>query len=317
MVFVKRTYTAEQVKLALRVYHSVQSFRRAFANTGIPKSTIHRWTCRLGRVIDWNKTKKRRITRCNARFDSCHQVLLDLLRGCPFKPLKTLQCELHARNINLSISTLHRYIRTLNYTYQKISWRKPPRDVSCEKKSFWRELRSVLNEGRNVLSVDEAGFLTNDLPLRGYGLRGQRLCAVKQHPKRFKASTIMAISRFAPPLSHTVSGNVNGTIFRGFMQHVFAQAPSGTVALLDNISFHKSSEVKTLADRYGVRILFTPPYSPECNPVENYFSVLKNGTRREAAVHIFHTQDDFTDMVKHVISHSNERQRFQNYFQLP
>jgi len=178
MVFVKRTYTAEQVKLALRVYHSVQSFRRASANTGIPKSTIHRWTCRLGRVIDWNKTKKRRITRCNARFDSCHQVLLDLLRGCPFKPLKTLQCELHARNINLSISTLHRYIRTLNYTYQKISWRKPPRDVSCEKKSFWRELRSVLNEGRNVLSVDEAGFLTNDLPLRGYGLRGQRLCAV-------------------------------------------------------------------------------------------------------------------------------------------
>jgi transposase len=136
MVFVKRTYTAEQVKLALRVYHSVQSFRRASANTGIPKSTIHRWTCRLGRVIDWNKTKKRRITRCNARFDSCHQVLLDLLRGCPFKPLKTLQCELHARNINLSISTLHRYIRTLNYTYQKISWRKPPRDVSCEKNRF-------------------------------------------------------------------------------------------------------------------------------------------------------------------------------------
>jgi hypothetical protein len=157
----------------------------------------------------------------------------DLLRDGPFKTLKDMQWALQVRNVFVSISTVHRFIRTLNYTYQKIAWRKPPRDVSNEKETFWREFKSVLNDGRNVISIDEAGFLTTDLPLRGYGLRGKRLYAVKEHPKRFKTSTIMAISRIGPSLSHTVCGNINGTIFREFIQRVFEQAPLGTVALLD------------------------------------------------------------------------------------
>jgi transposase len=140
MAFTKRTYTAEHVKTALRVYQSVRSFRMASTRTGIPKSTIHRWTCRLGRVIERNRTRKtwKSTKRRNARFESCCKLLDDLLRDGPFKTLKDMQWALQVRNVFVSISTVHRFIRTLNYTYQKIAWRKPPRDVSNEKETFWR-----------------------------------------------------------------------------------------------------------------------------------------------------------------------------------
>ena len=96
MAFTKRTYTAEHVKTALRVYHSVRSFRMASTRTGIPKSTIHRWTCRLGRVIERNRTRKtwKSTKRRNARFESCCKLLDDLLRDGPFKTLKDMQWAL-------------------------------------------------------------------------------------------------------------------------------------------------------------------------------------------------------------------------------
>ena len=51
---------------------------------------------------------------------------------------------------------------------------------------------------------------------------------------------------------------------------------AGTTLLLDNAAIHKTAAVRAAAERKGYCLLFTPPYSPELNPIELVFGILKN-----------------------------------------
>ena len=44
---------------------------------------------------------------------------------------------------------------------------------------------------------------------------------------------------------------------------------------MDNASFHRKNQLKYIAEKHGVEIIFLPPYSPELNPIENFWHWLK------------------------------------------
>ena len=48
----------------------------------------------------------------------------------------------------------------------------------------------------------------------------------------------------------------------------------------DNASFHQSWEIQQLIESAGCRLLFLPPYSPDLNPIERFWSALKARIRR-------------------------------------
>jgi hypothetical protein len=78
---------------------------------------------------------------------------------------------------------------------------------------------------------------------------------------------------------------------------------------MDNISFHKSDKVKNLARAKGIKILFTPPYSPECNPIENFFALVKHDVRHELLVSDTPNLESFMNVVLHSIHRAAERYR--------
>jgi len=45
---------------------------------------------------------------------------------------------------------------------------------------------------------------------------------------------------------------------------------------MDNYSIHKGQQVKDLIEATGAKVIYLPPYSPEFNPIENYWSKLKS-----------------------------------------
>lgn len=45
--------------------------------------------------------------------------------------------------------------------------------------------------------------------------------------------------------------------------------------IMDNVPFHKASELRELIESYGHNLLFLPPYSPFLNCIENMFSQSK------------------------------------------
>jgi transposase len=49
---------------------------------------------------------------------------------------------------------------------------------------------------------------------------------------------------------------------------------------MDNLSVHKHPTVVDAIERAGLTVLFLPPYSPEFNPIEMYWSTFKHSLRR-------------------------------------
>jgi len=51
--------------------------------------------------------------------------------------------------------------------------------------------------------------------------------------------------------------------------------PVNSVIVMDNASFHRKKQLIPLAEEAGHRLIFLPPYSPELNPIESFWSWLK------------------------------------------
>ena len=57
---------------------------------------------------------------------------------------------------------------------------------------------------------------------------------------------------------------------------------AGQILVLDNVSFHKSDEVKQAVESVGATVLFLPTYSPDLNPIEHFWFKIKNAIRKVA-----------------------------------
>ena len=44
---------------------------------------------------------------------------------------------------------------------------------------------------------------------------------------------------------------------------------------MDNASFHCKNRLSDIAENYGIKIIFLPPYSSELNPIEHFLHCLK------------------------------------------
>jgi transposase len=56
----------------------------------------------------------------------------------------------------------------------------------------------------------------------------------------------------------------------------------GDVVLLDNAKAHKDPRVATIVQSRGARLEFLPPYSPDLNPIEPAWSLVKKAIRAAA-----------------------------------
>ncbi len=56
----------------------------------------------------------------------------------------------------------------------------------------------------------------------------------------------------------------------------------GDIVILDNLSSHKVNGVQQAITATGATVLYLPPYSPDLNPIEKFFSKLKALLRKAA-----------------------------------
>ena len=56
----------------------------------------------------------------------------------------------------------------------------------------------------------------------------------------------------------------------------------GDIVLADNLGSHKSKAVRQAIRAAGARFLFLPKYSPDLNPIEQFFAKLKHRLRKAA-----------------------------------
>ena len=129
----RSSYSVNEVKQGIRSYFTLNSFRKAAVAVGVPKSTLCDWVNNIGRRL--RSTRRHRYV-VRERTILINQVRTLLMQN-PFHTLYTLKHELG----DVSIATLHRAVKKAGISYQQVSWRTPPRDMTQEfLQSFERSL---------------------------------------------------------------------------------------------------------------------------------------------------------------------------------
>jgi len=154
-------------------------------------------------------------------------------------------------------------------------------DIAAARR-LWAELQARLDI-RRLVFLDETWMKTNMARLVGWAPRGQRLIGRVPHG-HWKTTTFLAglrHDRIVAPL--VVDGAIDGTMFRAWVEQSLAPTLlPGDMVIADNLSSHKVAGVREAIEARSASIVFLPAYSPDLNPIEQFFAKLKAALRRLA-----------------------------------
>lgn len=80
-------------------------------------------------------------------------------------------------------------------------------------------------------------------------------------------------------------------------KHLLKGLSAGYIIVMDNASFHLTEETKKLIRKAKCHLIFLPTYSPDLNPIENWWAIIKSRIRK-----VVHQFDNFDTAVNYVLS---------------
>lgn len=262
----------KKYKAIIHYMHFTRSLRGVSRVYGVGKSTLGRWVKAHAKNNGCEYTRTSRVPM--------HRMLSDkvgsILEQNPFFKGHQVVAELRSQGIKASEATVCRSRRAAGYSRKRVRACFRPRAPTVDGA---KEYLAALEEAPEALAIDETCVYVEEAPRYGYTRKGHRcFYRRKQPPRSGKVTLLMAISeRRGVVASMVVKGSINSASFASFIGSL--DAAPGSVAILDNVSFHKSAVVRDAAARKGIKFLFIPPYSPDFNPIEGTFSVLKSALR--------------------------------------
>lgn len=100
--------------------------------------------------------------------------------------------------------------------------------------------------------------------------------------KKYKRVGIVAAKlskSIIAPLQY--DGTMDSLLFETWFEKMLLPSlPANITIVMDRASFHRKSKLVPLAEKFGHRIIFLSPYSPELNDIEPFWSWLKNRLRK-------------------------------------
>lgn len=152
-----------------------------------------------------------------------------------------------------------------------------------QKRRFWRSWQPYMDPARLVF-LDETATATNMTRRYGRCPSNERLVASVPHG-HWKTTTFVAGLRQSGIVAPLVlDGPMTGAAFRAYVEQMLVPVlDKGDVVVLDNLAAHKVDGVRQAVEAAGASILYLPPYSPDLNPIEQFFSKLKALLRKKAA----------------------------------
>lgn len=164
------------------------------------------------------------------------------------------------------------------------------------------ELRSFYQYRISKFRTDQLVFVDESGADRRIGFRKTAWSPVGTVPVQRQALSRGERYQILP--AYTLDGILTASIYKGatnlstfefFLEHKLlpkcGRFPAkNSVIVMDNASFHHSEKVRQLCRDAGVLLIYLPPYSPDYNPIEEFFSELKAYIKRYWSMYV-----DMTD----------------------
>ena len=103
-------------------------------------------------------------------------------------------------------------------------------------------------------------------------------------------------------------GAVNSERLTEFIRENITSKFEDNVVIMDNAGFHKTQDVKKEIQEKN-NFIYTIPYYPRSNPIENFFSQLKHYIKKESPI----SYSDMNKVIERVFTKIKEK-NYRNYF---
>lgn len=293
-------YNFDLVMEALNLYDENKSFRKT--------STIlkEKYGFKITRqtIMNWKKLIKKNMKNfCKKRMTEnyCKDVILSkqkkykidvlndikkLIINDPFITRKEIINAISIKhNIKLSQNSISHIFKKLNLT------RKKPRHYIVKTIDFLDKLIIKRNEFNiqiskidinKIISIDEAGFNSLNNVNKGLSEKGKRINVPITDKKIKNKSLICAVTLDGIIHNEIHETGVNGILFKDFIQNTINLLTTPNYYFVfDNVPFHHNKSMLKLITDSGHHYIFTPPYSPNNNPIETIFGIIKNNFKKE------------------------------------
>lgn len=246
---------------------------------GVTERTVRRWVAEFNRqgidgLIEKPRPGRPRVIQASSAL-ACRELLAH-----PEQVGRThwtgIRFHGHLREelgLEVGYSTVLRFLHEQGYRL-KVPQPWPDRQDDVERKAFCQRLRElVADPDVDLWFGDEMGVEGDPRPRRRWAKRGEKTRSTKNGDHIRMNVTGIVCPRtgefYALEFSHS-----DGETFQAFLDEANKDLPferSRPILILDNASWHKAKSI-----RWGrFEPLFLPPYSPDLNPIERLWLLIK------------------------------------------
>jgi transposase len=211
--------------------------------------------------------------------------------------------------ITVNNSAVSRALASIGWT--KKATRQIAKERNADLRDYYLHNLSVF-QSHHLVYVDESGC-DKRIGFRrtGWSPLGVAPVQIAQFHRDRRHQILPAYTQDGVLFYRVFQGSTDSVIFEDFieqlLQHCGCWPEPKSVLVMDNASFHHSEGVKELCVRAGVKLVFLPPYSPDLNPIEEFFGDLKRFIRRNWVEYESNPAQDFGAFLEWCISVSGGR----------
>lgn len=213
-------------------------------------------------------------------------------------------------NVLPSPSSIKRALSQEGWTKKKAQQRA--KEQNPQLRDFYQHKLSEFNSCHLVF-VDESGC-DKRIGCRqtGWSPLGVTPVQVSKFHRGQRYQILPAYAQDGIMLARIFKGSTDAALFESFieqlLQHCGRWPEPKSVLVMDNASFHHSDHVKQLCSNAGVKVLYLPPYSPDFNPIEEFFAELKYYIKKAWPSYEKNPGQDFHNFLRGCVNDVGARQ---------
>ena len=216
-------------------------------------------------------------------------LITDTFKNCIDETMSVngLQCISRIRatlieQFPFSLSTYYKIVHMMNYTYKRVSTYTLPikKNIEAVLEQIAEKQKELCTVGiENIVSIDEVPFYEEMFPTYGWSKRGKK-CIHRKNNMRSKHHSVLCAVSSSGQFEYRIVNSGNGDAFKSFIAEVVMQKfKDKSHYLMDNARIHHCKKTVEFIKDNSITPIYTVPYTPELNPIENCFSVIKKNVR--------------------------------------
>lgn len=278
-------YSNDYIYKTLNYYFiKKMSFNKISKELNISRQIVSIWINKFNNDINFiSNRNKIQNTKLNTKISNIdiHIFIKELIYKNPFITRSQIIENIYLKfQIKLTKNNISNIYKQLNMTRKKVKYhiiknKEFIDNLIIKRKQFNDEIKN--KNIHKIISIDESGFNKNLSTNYGLSEKGVKINMPIKPKLNKNISLILAITTNNILNIQINKENTNSSIFYNFIEDTINKlTETGYIFIFDNICFHHNKQTLKLIKDTGHNYMFTPAYSPNNNPVENVFSIIKN-----------------------------------------